>query len=97
MSKRSQYQNNKRQKPHAARPPLVRPPLEIREAKVAKVYGKPFVLLEDASRATFQFLRGAWVPYPKNIAECRQDCEVKQLSQKVNNMTRYEVRAPIAV
>src|ERR1700722_7135157 len=95
MSKRSQYQNNKRQKPHA-RPPMVRPPLEIREAKAAKVYGKPFILLEDANRATFQFLRGAWVPYPKNIAECRQDCEVKQLSQKVNNMTGYEIRCPVA-
>ena len=67
MSKRSQFQNQKPQKPHAARPPLVRPPLEIRQAKAAVVYGKPFVLLEDANRATFQFLRGPWVPYPKKI------------------------------
>ena len=86
---------NKRQKA-SARPPLVKPPLEARPAsKAPQQYGKPFVLLEDGNKHTFQFLRGAWVPYPKNIAECRQDCDVKELAQKVNQMTRYEVRCPL--
>jgi hypothetical protein len=53
------------------------------------------VLLEDEDLKTLQFLNGAWVSYPKNIAECRLECEVKLLPQKVNRMSRYEVRCPI--
>ena len=30
-----------------------------------------------------------------SIAQCRQDCLVKELPQKVNGKTRYEVRCPL--
>lgn len=60
-----------------------------------KVYGKPFVLLEDERKNVFEFQGGAWTAYPRTIAECKVDCDVKQLAQKVNNMTRYEVRPEI--
>lgn len=58
-------------------------------------YGKPVLVLEDATRQTFEFKGGTWVPFPLSIAECRRDCLVKQLPQKINNMTRYEVRLPL--
>ena len=60
------------------------------------MYGKPFTLLEDESKATFQFSKGAWVPYAMTIAECLENnCQVKELPQKVNRKTRYEVRCPV--
>ena len=59
------------------------------------VYGKPFILMEDADKNTFIYRAGAWVPYESSIAECRQTCQVKALPQGVGKMTRYEVRAPI--
>ena len=58
-------------------------------------YGKPFILLEDSDKKTFEYKSGARVPYTMSIAECRQDCQVKELPQKVNRMTRYEVRCPV--
>jgi hypothetical protein len=71
--------------------------LEVYQKKPPIEYGKPFTLLEDASKATFEFKAGAWVPYPLTIAQCRQnDCDVKELPQKVKFMTRYEVRCPVA-
>lgn len=60
-------------------------------------YGKAFVLMEDADRNTFEFAAGAWIPYGLTIAQCRRDCLVKELSQKVNGKTRYEVRSPITL
>ena len=71
---------------------LQRPPTVQRQAPV--VYGKPFILLEDAQQNTFIFKGGAWVPHSVSIAECRQTCQVKQLAQRVNQMIRYEVRCP---
>jgi hypothetical protein len=65
------------------------------EPKPPKQYGKPFVLLEDADRNTFEFTAGAWVPYGLTIAQCRRDCLVKELPQKVNGNTRYEVRSAL--
>lgn len=63
-----------------------------RPAAPPKRYGKPVIVLEDARRQTFVFEGGSWVPYARTIAECRAElCQVKQLAQKVNNMTRYEV------
>jgi hypothetical protein len=50
------------------------------------------VLLEDDAKQTFEFVGGAWVPYSLSIAECRAGGEVTQLAQKVNKMTRYQVR-----
>ena len=71
------------------------PPTPRPERQPKPVYGKPFVLLEDDRKNTFEFVGGAWVPYSRSIAECRLDCQVTALAQKVNNMTRYEVRPQI--
>ena len=53
------------------------------------------MLMEDESKNTFEYSKGAWVPYSRSIAECRTDSQVTKLAQKVNNMTRYEIRCPI--
>ncbi|WP_254511730.1 hypothetical protein [Anatilimnocola floriformis] len=58
------------------------------------VYGKAIIIAEDSAKKTFHFHGGAWVEYPESIAECRRTCLVKELPQKLNNMTRYEVRRP---
>src|SRR5262249_20121426 len=58
------------------------------------IYGKAFIVLEDEAKNTFIFKSGAWVAHTASIAECRQSCQVKELPQRVNNMTRYEVRCP---
>ena len=65
------------------------------ERKPPKQYGKPFVLLEDANLNTFEYVAGAWIPYGLTIAQCRHECLVKELPQKVNGKTRYEVRNEI--
>jgi hypothetical protein len=65
--------------------------------KVPVVYGKPFILLEDAARNTFEYKAGSWVPYAMSIAQCRATCQVNELPQKVNQMTRYEVRLPLNI
>jgi hypothetical protein len=71
--------------------PLERPP-----SRPPIKYGRAFTLLEDESKATFEFKSGAWVPFSMTIAECRQQqCQVQQLPQKVKLMTRYEVRLPL--
>jgi hypothetical protein len=58
-------------------------------------YGKPLLILEDTARQTFEFKGGAWVPFAMTIAECRRECQVKELPQKINSMTRYEIRVPL--
>ena len=58
------------------------------------VYGKAVVVAEDAAKNTFYFDGSAWMPYTESIAECRKTCLVKELPQKLKNMTRYEVRRP---
>jgi len=58
-------------------------------------YGKPFILLEDESYNTYEYALGAWVPYGMSIAQCRQEFLVKELPQKVNGKTRYEIRCPL--
>jgi hypothetical protein len=68
-----------------------------REPQAPKQYGKAFILLEDGEKNTFEFTAGAWVPYGLTIAQCRRDYLVKELPQKVNGNTRYEVRPPLAV
>ena len=89
--------DHKRQKPrgagHAA---AVRTPPVVPERKVPVTYGKPFVVLEDAQKGTFVYQGGQWVPHTKTIAQCREDCQVKQLAQKINGMTRYEVCLSLA-
>lgn len=74
-------------------PPPPAPPRPVKQEPT--VYGLPFVLLEDAQKNTFEYVGGNWQPYSRSIAECKLDSQVKQLSQKVNNMTRYEVRLPV--
>src|SRR5437870_1621454 len=98
MVKRNRSSNNRgrpvvRKAP--ARPAETRIPLERyedRQPSVPKRYGPPFVLLEDANKNTFEYQGGTWIPHSKKIAECQLDCLVKELPQKVNKMTRYEVR-----
>ncbi len=87
--------NNKRNRrpesPHASRreaPPVYQP-------KPVVQYDKAITILEDTGRNTFEFKGGAWVPFAMSIAECRRDCLVKELPQKVNQMIRYEVRCPL--
>ncbi len=97
MAQRRPYQQQRRKSaPRSSAPPAapVIPAYLIKTPP--KVYGKPFVLLEDEQKNTFEYQGGTWVAYARTIAECRVDCDVKQLSQKVNKMTRYEVRLQIA-
>jgi len=96
-NKRRHHNNNNKKQQH--RPPSASPlrqeaPL-VREIAPKPTYGKPFVLLEDLQKNTFEYLHGAWVPHPKRIDECRVDCLVKELPQKLNKMTRYEVRSQL--
>lgn len=94
MAQKHRYNNNKkRQNPLATpRAPLVRETYAAYEKKPPTQYGKPFILMEDENKNTFEFKGGAWVPHDRSIADCRQDCQVTELQQKVNRMTRYEIR-----
>lgn len=74
----------------SAPPPREVPKMLVRSGP--KQYGPPFILLEDDQKQTFEFTAGAWVGYHRSIAECRLDCQVTELAQKVNKMTRYEIR-----
>lgn len=65
------------------------------QPKPKVTYGKPIIILEDIQRNTFEFDGGAWVAFERSIADCRRDCLVKELPQKINQMTRYEVRRPL--
>jgi hypothetical protein len=90
------HHHNKRSKPRAASsPPAARAPVATFERKPPVQYGKPFILLEDGEKATFVYTAGKWVRHTKSIAECRIDCQVNELAQKINGMTRYEVCPPL--
>jgi hypothetical protein len=94
MAQRNRF--NAQRKNRSAPPPPRKTTPEMMVKKPTLVYGKPFVLLEDSKKNTFGYEGGAWVPYAMTIAQCRLDaCQVTQLAQKVNNMTRYEVRSPL--
>jgi hypothetical protein len=71
-------------------------PVPTFEKKPPVRYGKPFVLLEDAQKLTFIYANFQWARHDKSIAECRLDCQVKELPQRINGMTRYEICAPIS-
>jgi hypothetical protein len=81
--------------PAGARAPI-EPPKPLPRS-VPKQYGPPFVLMEDDKKQTFSYQSGNWVAYERSIAECRTDCQVKLLAQKVNNMSRYEIRPELPV
>jgi hypothetical protein len=96
MAQKRRFNHNKRQAsrlPNSDTRSLRRPP-EFTERAAPVVYGKPFIIVEDAEKNTFVFQAGEWVAYSASIAECRQTCQVKELPQRLNNRTRYEVRVP---
>ena len=97
MAQKHRFRNMNGRRPSGPLAPVTRglqtpPPVIERRAPV--VYGKPFVIVEDADKNTFIFKAGEWTPYEASIAECRLTCQVKKLAQSVNNMTRYEIRCP---
>ena len=94
MAQRRARQNQKPNRRSAApSEPTVRT-REAPERKAVVVYGQPFTVLEDKDKNAFIFSGGQWVHYARSIKECQVDCQVKQLSQKINGMTRFEVCAP---
>lgn len=94
MAQKNRF-HSKRQKTRAAAPyPPLRQPVDMTQ-KAPVVYGKPFIVMEDEQHNTFVYSGGAWTPHSMTMAECRQECQVKELPQKVNRMTRYEVRSPV--
>lgn len=95
---RKRQPSKKRQHKNLGRPSTPINLAEVLKPRILepkKQYGRPFILMEDANLNTFHYVSGSWVPHDKRIAECRVDCQVTALPQKVNNMTRYEVRPPI--
>ncbi len=68
----------------------------IPQRRAPVVYGKPFILMEDAQKVTFTFKSGTWTAHAVSIAEYRESSQVKLLPQKVNGMSRYEVRCPVS-
>jgi len=96
MAQRQRFNRGKQKKtPVAVRAAMTRQPQPAYERKIPTQYGKPFVVLEDLNKNTFEYANGAWVPYSMSIAQCRQECQVKELPQKVNDKTRYEIRCPL--
>ena len=86
-------QNMFRSAPRQAPVSEARVPLE---RKPPTQYGQAFILLEDELKNTFEYSQGAWVPYALSIAQCRLDGQVKELAQKINGKTRYEIRMPLS-
>ena len=96
MVQRRNHQGGKQQRRRAAQSlPVARPAPEIFGPKPKVIYGKPVILLEDSKKQVFVYSGSQWVSYEKSIAECRLDCQVKELSQKINGRTRYEVCSPV--
>ena len=87
--------NHQRKRTRSSAPPP--PPLryESVERKLPTIFGKPFILMEDEQKNTFVYKAGTWIPHTMSVAECRKDCQVNELPQKVNRMTRYEIRCPL--
>jgi hypothetical protein len=93
LAQRRKFNQNKRQIARAApESRSLRYPPEIIERQLPKVYGKPFIVLEDTAKNTFIYSAGNWVAHSASIAECRQLGQVKELPQRLNQMIRYEVR-----
>jgi hypothetical protein len=97
MSKKSHYAG-KKTRAHLAsgtRSAVVRE-VPVYEPKIPVEYGKPFIVMEDGEKNTFAYNGSAWVSYKMTMAECKLECQVKELPQKVNGKVRFEVREPIA-
>ena len=93
--KRHYSRRNERPPSAGLRASVPLPSPVIRQRKPPTQYGKPFILLEDESCNTYEYASGAWVPYELSIAQCRQQFLVKELPQKLNGKTRYEIRCPL--
>jgi hypothetical protein len=94
MAYQNRFNKHRRKSSRSTRPAAE--PRAIPERKPPTIYGKPFIVLEDGQKNAFKYGNGAWQPYELTIAQCRREGEVKELSQQINNMTRYEVRLPIS-
>ncbi len=94
MAKKRNFNNGGKRngRPTRSAPP---PAPLVRTYTPPPVYGDPFTLVEDKNKNTFVFQGGAWVAYHRPIAECKTDCEVKELPQRVNQMIRYQVRPQV--
>ena len=96
MAQKNRFNHHKRARPASDnRGPVVReaPAVYVKAPPVQ--YGKAFIVMEDREKNTFEYSAGAWVPFSMNMVACRQSCQVKELPQKLNGMTRYEVRLPL--
>jgi hypothetical protein len=94
MGSRHQHHGNQPKRRSSSAPPTVRS-VPVLSPKPKVVYGQPIVLLEDIQKNVFIYRSGQWVQFDKSIAECRVNCQVTELSQKIKGMTRYEVCEPI--
>ena len=94
MARRNQFSRKRPRTPPSSSPTIAR---SVWEKKPPVQYGEPFVLLEDEQKNTFVFRAGNWVAYSMSIAECRQECQVKELPQRVNGMVRFEIRCPVTM
>lgn len=92
--RRARHNNNNKPNRRSAAPEPTTRTREAPERKAPVIYGQPFTVLEDKDKNAFVFNGGQWVLYERSIKECQVDCQVKQLSQKINGMTRFEVCAP---
>ena len=90
MAKRKTFVKKRRTRELTPRPEPV-----VRERRPPVTYGKPIIMLEDEQKNTFVYQGGAWIPHELTIAQCRETCKVKELPQKVNRHTRYEVCFPV--
>ena len=97
MPQRRHFSHQRRKSGGPRRDAAVRLTPERASPKPPVQYGKSFVLLEDLDKHTFEYSSGAWIPYARSIAQFRLECLVKELPQKVNGNTRYEVRLPLAL
>jgi hypothetical protein len=95
MGQRRHHQGKQQRRRPAAPQPSYAPLTAVPEKKTSVAFGKPVLLLEDGEKNVFVYSAGQWVAYNRTIAECRVDCQVKQLPQTIKGMTRYEVCVPL--
>jgi len=96
MVKRNQYAGKKaRNNPAGGGRLVINAEKPVYVLKEPVEYGDMFIVMEDAEKNTFSYNGSAWVAHTMSIAECKQECMVKALPQKVGGKIRYEVRAPL--
>jgi len=97
MVKRNQYAGKKARNNPAGGGRLVidrEKPVYVLKEPVE--YGTTFIVMEDGEKNTFSYNGSAWVAHRMSIAECKAECMVKELPQKVGGKIRYEIREPLA-